>query len=182
MASRVNNNSRANNNSKVNNKLRKSLLKKCGLPDVNQTSHCFNDATHHTCCLLGKEARNYADSTGNPIGKLSESMHRNKNKNKNEGESQSGNKSKNLVPWCTCTGSKVCSFYSNKFGKIDGTRIKFIGRLKPNKTKKKSNWNENNSNFVNKSKSNSNVNNSSWNENNAINRLKLLQHKTPGVI
>lgn len=144
--------SRVNNNSKRNSKIRKNLLKKCGLPDIEQTSHCFNDATHHTCCLLGKEARNYADSTGNPIGKLSESMHSIKNKNKN--------KSKNLVPWCTCTGSKVCSFYSNKFGKLDGTHIKFIGRLKPNKTKKKSNWNENN----------------------AINRLKLLQHKTPGVI
>ena len=156
--------SRVNNNSKRNNKIRKNLLKKCGLPDIEQTSHCFNDATHHTCCLLGKEARNYADSTGNPIGKLSESIQSIKNKNKNEGnsqsQSQSGNKSKNLVPWCTCSGSKVCSFYSNKFEKLDGTHIKFIGRLKPNKTKKKSNWNENN----------------------AINRLKLLQHKTPGVI
>jgi hypothetical protein len=155
--------SRVNNNSRKNNKIRKNLLKKCGLPDIAQTSHCFNDATHHTCCLLGKEARNYADSTGNPIGKLSESMHRNKNKNK----------SKNLVPWCTCTGSKVCSFYSQKFGKLDGTHIKFIGRLKPRKTKKTK---------TKITKSNSNVNNSSWNENNAINRLKLLQHKTPGVI
>ena len=146
-------------NSKINNKIRKNLLKKCGLPDIEQTSHCFNDATHHTCCLLGKEARNYADSTGNPIGKLSESIQSIKNKNKNEGnsQSQSGNKSKKLVPWCNCTGSKVCSFYSQKFGKLDGTHIKFIGRLKPNKTKKK------------------------WNENNAINRLQLLKHKTSGV-
>jgi hypothetical protein len=151
--------------SRVNNNSRKSLLKKCGLPDVQQTSHCFNDATHHTCCLLGKEARNYADLTGNPIGKLSESI---------QNQSQNGNKSKKFVPWCTCTGSKVCSFYSQKFGKIDGTHIKFIGRLKPNKTKKKSNWT---GNFVNKNNSNA-----KWNENNAINRLQLLKHKTPGII
>ena len=147
--------SRVNNNSRKNNKIRKNLLKKCGLPDIEQTSHCFNDATHHTCCLLGKDARNYADSTGNPIGKLSESIQSIKNKNEDVNKTKS--KSKKLVPWCTCTGSKVCSFYSNKFGKLDGTHIKFIGRLKPNKTKKK------------------------WNENNAINRLQLLKHKTSGV-
>jgi len=176
MNSRANNNSKRNNNFKRNNELRKNLLKKCGLPDGQQTSHCFNDATHHTCCLLGKEARNYADSTGNPIGKLSESIQsiKNKNKNKNDGNGQiqSGNKSKSkskkLVPWCTCTGSKVCSFYSQKFGKSDGTHIKFIGRLKPKKTKKTT-TKKNNSN-------------EKWNENNAIDRLKLLQHKTPGVI
>ena len=151
-------------NSKVNNKIRKNLLKKCGLPDVEQTSHCFNDATHHTCCLLGKNARNYADSTGNPIGKLSESIQIQGHKSQN----QSGNKSNKLVPWCTCSGSKVCSFYSKKFGKLDGTHIKFIGRLKPNKIKTK--------------KKKQNNSNSNWNENNAINRLQLLQHKTPGVI
>jgi len=147
--------SRVNNNSKRNNKIRKSLLKKCGLPDIEQTNHCFNDTTHHTCCLLGKEARNYADLTGNPIGKLSESIQNIKGKSENKNKTKS--KSKQLVPWCTCTGSKVCSFYSKKFGKLDGTHIKFIGRLKPNKTKKK------------------------WNENNAINRLQLLKHKTSGV-
>jgi hypothetical protein len=161
MNSRANNNSKVNNNFKRNNELRKSLLKKCGLPDGQQTSHCFNDATHHTCCLLGKEARNYADSTGNPIGKLSESIQSgDKSGNKHR------NKSKKVVPWCTCTGSKVCSFYSQKFGKSDDTHIKFIGRLKPKKTKKTT---KNNSN-------------EKWNENNAIDRLKLLQHKTPGVI
>ena len=165
--------SRVNNNSRKNNKIRKNLLKKCGLPNIEQTSHCFNDKTHHTCCLLGKEARNYADSTGNPIGKLSESI-QNQSKNGIKNQSKNGNKSKKLVPWCTCTGSKVCSFYSNKFGKLDGTHIKFIGRLKPNKTKKKSNWT---GNFVNKNNSNE-----KWNENNAIDRLQLLQHKTSGVI
>jgi len=154
-------------NSKRNNKIRKSFLKKCGLPDVAQTSHCFNDETHHTCCLLGKNARNYADSTGNPIGKLSESI-----QSKDEKKTKSKSKSKKLVPWCTCTGSKVCSFYAQKFGKSDGTHIKFIGSLKPNKTKKK------NTNNI----KNNSVNNSNWNENNAIDRLKLLQHKTPGII
>jgi hypothetical protein len=33
-------------------------LDACGLPrHYLQTSHCFNDATHHTCCLLGPEVR-----------------------------------------------------------------------------------------------------------------------------
>ena len=143
--SRMNtNSSKQNNNNR--NKIRKSLLKKCGLPDTMQTSHCFNDATHHTCCLLGNDSRRYADSTGNPIGALSESVQ--------------VNKKLKLVPWCTCTGSKVCSFYSTKFGKKDGTRIKFIGRLKPKKTRK----NKNN-----------------WNEDNAISKLTLMRHSTPGI-
>lgn len=30
----------------------------------------------------------------------------------------------NLKPWCTCFGSKVCSYYSQKFN--DGTYIKFV--------------------------------------------------------
>ena len=29
-----------------------------------------------------------------------------------------------LTPWCTCVGSKVCSYYASKFN--DGTHIKFI--------------------------------------------------------
>jgi len=29
-----------------------------------------------------------------------------------------------LPPWCTCVGSKVCSYYASKFN--DGTHIKFI--------------------------------------------------------
>jgi hypothetical protein len=137
-----------NNKYNNGNKIRKSLLKKCGLLDVVETSHCFNDATHHTCCLLGNDARKYADATGNPIGALSESVQ--------------GNKKLKLVPWCTCTGSKVCSFYSKKFGKKDGTRIKFIGKLKPKKTKK-------------------NKSNNNWNENNAISKLNLMIHSTPGI-
>lgn len=88
---------------------RKDLLKECNLPDTIQTSHCFNDQTHLTCCQLGPEARKYSDSTGNPIGKLSEKLSMNKD---------------NLSSWCTCAGSNVCSFLAKKFN--DGTHIKFM--------------------------------------------------------
>ena len=53
---------------------REYLLDKCGLPNVPQTRHCFNDGTHHTCCELSQEARKYADDSNNPIGKLSEDV------------------------------------------------------------------------------------------------------------
>lgn len=66
-----------------------------------------------TCCMLGSQARVYADNSGNPIGKASINALGRKPK---EGE---------LTPWCACTGSKVCSYYKNKFN--DGTNIKFIG-------------------------------------------------------
>ena len=92
---------------------RKQLLEKCGMPDIPETSHCFNDSTHHTCCMLGSQARVYADSSGNPIGTASINALGRKPK---DGE---------LTPWCTCTGSKVCSYYKNRFN--DGTNIKFIG-------------------------------------------------------
>lgn len=82
---------------------RKILLQKCGLPDIAETKHCFADSTHHTCCRLSREARDYADKTGNPIGKLSEKVYEIHN-NKPPGE---------YTTWCTCTGSKVCSYYKN---------------------------------------------------------------------
>ncbi|EKX49878.1 hypothetical protein GUITHDRAFT_151321, partial [Guillardia theta CCMP2712] len=45
------------------------VLDACGLPrNYWPVGHCFNDRTHHTCCLLGPEARKYADASGNPIG------------------------------------------------------------------------------------------------------------------
>ena len=97
---------------------REQLLEKCGLPNYNKTSHCFSDSTHHTCCMLGPEARKYADNSGNPIGIASEDAF----------YLRYGKKTNELTPWCTCTGSKVCSYYSNKFK--DGTHIKFIGDLK----------------------------------------------------
>jgi hypothetical protein len=92
---------------------RKQLLNMCNLPDIPETSHCFSDSTHHTCCNLGPKAREYADNSGNPIGTASVNALGRIPKNDE------------LVPWCTCTGSKVCSYYKNKFN--DGTDIKFIG-------------------------------------------------------
>ena len=97
---------------------REQLLEKCGLPNYNKTSHCFSDSTHHTCCMLGPEARKYADNSGNPIGIASEDAF----------YLRYGKKPDDLASWCTCTGSKVCSYYSNKFK--DGTHIKFIGDIK----------------------------------------------------
>lgn len=97
----------------------KSLpLSLCGLPKINSTSHCFNDQTHRTCCLLGKKAREYSNQSGNPIGKASEEAF----------YIQNGFKPNEyiLTPWCSCMGSNVCSFYSEKFGKEDGTHIKFL--------------------------------------------------------
>ena len=58
---------------------RKKLLNLCELPDISQrvnTTHCFNDLTHQTCCMLGPKARKYADKTGNPIGKASKKAHK----------------------------------------------------------------------------------------------------------
>jgi len=89
----------------------------CGLPiNTKATGHCFRDTTHHTCCMLGGEARAYADKSGNPIGKASENAFQ---------EYYGFYPSKNtLTPWCTCIGSEVCSYYSQAFQ--DGTHIKFI--------------------------------------------------------
>ena len=96
---------------------RKYLLKKCGLPDIPETQHCFSDTTHHTCCMLGNNTRKYADSTGNSIGSLSVKVQKNTKHNEKH--------NKKLYPWCSCTGSKVCSYYTNRFGSKDGTHIKF---------------------------------------------------------
>jgi len=95
-------------------KKRKILLEKCGLPDIAETKHCFADSTHHTCCSLSKEAREYADKTGNPIGKLSEKVYEIHNKRAPT----------EYTKWCTCTGSKVCSYYKKITN--DKTFIDFI--------------------------------------------------------
>ena len=71
---------------------REQLLEKCGLPKYNKTSHCFSDSTHHTCCMLGPEARKYADNSGNPIGIASEDAF----------YLRYGKKPDELTPWCTC--------------------------------------------------------------------------------
>lgn len=90
----------------------------CGLPKSSNTSHCFADSTHRTCCLLGKDARKYANESGNPIGKASEEAFF-----KHYGFHPDEN---TLTPWCTCMGSKVCSYYQQRFGQRDGTHIKFL--------------------------------------------------------
>jgi len=91
----------------------------CGLVSNYDTSHCFGDYTHQTCCLLGNKARKYSNETGNPIGKISE-----KTFYEYFGKKP---KSNDLTPWCSCIGSKVCSFYAQKFN--DGTHIKFVNDL-----------------------------------------------------
>lgn len=101
-----------------------NILYMCGFNEYIP-SHCFKDLTHQTCCLLGYKAREYADKSGNPIGKASVDAFI-----KNYGFIPDKNI---LTPWCTCIGSQVCSFYSEKFGNIDGTHIKFIHDIKNNK-------------------------------------------------
>jgi hypothetical protein len=92
------------------------LYEMCGIPESHITQHCFQDNTHLTCCMLGNEARKYAEQSGNPIGSASEQAFY-----EYYGFFPSPN---TLTSWCTCIGSQVCSFYSKKFD--DGTHIKFI--------------------------------------------------------
>lgn len=97
--------------------MQNKLLNECGLPtNYSNVNHCFNDSTHQTCCLLGPEARKYADKSGNPIGKAAEKAF-----HYNYGRYPTNN---DLTPWCTCSGSLVCSYYANMFN--DGTQIKFM--------------------------------------------------------
>lgn len=137
---------------------RKQLLKKCNLPDIPETAHCFADSTHHTCCMLGSKAREYADASGNPIGTLSSTVQvQSQMKTKKQKQTIDNRKTKhNLTPWCTCTGSKVCTYYTDKFGNQDGTHIKFIGTLSSKDADAK-------------------------NEATAISKLGLMKHSTPGV-
>jgi hypothetical protein len=106
---------------KVNQKSRKLLLDKCGLPDIPETQHCFADDTHHTCCEIGPKSSKYADSSGNPIGKLADDVFKKlpSNHPKKKYYQQNGRR-----PWCTCFGSKVCGNYAKMFPK--DTKIKFI--------------------------------------------------------
>lgn len=100
---------------------RKKLLNACKLPEnYNETSHCFNDSTHQTCCMLGHEARKYADTHGNPIGKASERAFFKKFGRKPNKDETTG--------WCTCFGSEVCSYYADKFN--DKTHIEFVNNPK----------------------------------------------------
>lgn len=105
----------------INQKSRKKLLDKCGLPDVPETQHCFNDLTHHTCCEIGPRSSSYADSSGNPIGKLADNVFQKlpNNHPKKQYYLKNGRR-----PWCTCFGSKVCGTYSKKYP--NDTQISFI--------------------------------------------------------
>ena len=96
--------------------------KKNLLPEHPAINHCFSDSTHQTCCMLGPRAREYAEKTGNPIGKISEDIEKYYNGEKDL--------SKENTPWCTCIGSEVCSYYANKFN--DGTYLKFINDSRNN--------------------------------------------------
>ena len=100
---------------------REYLLYKCGMPDITETKHCFNDETHHTCCELSQESRKYADNSDNPIGKLSEEVF---NQLPNEHPKKKYYLNNNKRPWCTCFGSKVCGFYADKSNQK--TKIDFI--------------------------------------------------------
>lgn len=131
------------------------LLNSCDLPiNYSPTSHCFNDSTHHTCCILGPKAREYANNSGNPIGIASEKAF----------EKKFGYKPKknDLTTWCTCFGSLVCSHYANKFN--DGTRVKFIN-----------NPNSKNPQIINNIKSKDC-------EEFVRKELNIAKHGTPGII
>ena len=103
------------------------LKEKCGILQNRQaTSHCFNDATHQTCCLLGPKARKYADDTKNPIGEISKKEYMKYKEENNMGEFNEEEK----TPWCTCLGSNVCSYYAEKFP--GDTEIRFINNKNNN--------------------------------------------------
>ena len=123
---------------------RSELMKLCGLPEISETSHCFNDNTHQTCCILGPDARKYSEISGNPIGDISQKL----------------NPNKQLTPWCTCAGSQVCSFYSNKFN--DGTHIKFL--------------NDNNKKLIYDFE-----NDKSLKEKEVAHKAGIFKHSTPGI-
>lgn len=72
----------------------------------SRVKHGFEDSTHNACCLLGPKTRAGADATGNPIGKLSESVT----------ASEPFLAASAMKPWTTCMGSAVCSSYGQKYG------------------------------------------------------------------
>jgi hypothetical protein len=84
----------------------KSFRKACFGKSYEDPSvqHSFGvDNTHNLCCNLGKDAKTYADKSGNPIGSAARKI-------------GSDN-------WSTCMGSNVCTFYAKKFH--DGTKPLF---------------------------------------------------------
>lgn len=110
-------------NTNYKNKKRKILLEKCGLPvsDYDAVNHCFNDGTHHTCCNLGNKSLNYAKKTRNNIKDPAIDAYITRNYNKVTPELRNQVKKKLeagtlKIPWCTCSGSQVCSYYGKKYG------------------------------------------------------------------
>lgn len=86
----------------------------------DRVKHGFEDSTHNACCLLGYKSRAGADATGNPIGKLSESV----------SASEPFVAKSAMKPWTTCMGSAVCSAYGEQYG---DAYMKFA--VNPDKTK-----------------------------------------------
>tara|TARA_B110001469_G_C9647729_1_gene328448 strand:+ start:4804 stop:5553 length:750 start_codon:yes stop_codon:yes gene_type:complete len=106
------------------------LKEKCGLPtNYDRTNHCFNDNTHHTCCMIGSKTRTQADLTGNPIGKEAKKAYMVKHNLTENSFNELEKKGDLKIPWCTCFGSSVCSQYSKEY---KDTNIKFINN--PNST------------------------------------------------
>ena len=77
-----------------------TLEKNCGFYH-HSSGHCFRDSTHQTYCLLGKEARKYADTSGNPNGEADEKAYYSNFRIQADKNT--------LTPWCTCIGSKIWS-------------------------------------------------------------------------
>jgi len=103
------------------------LQNMCGLPDSAETSHCFVDDTHHTCCMLGPNTQRGVSGTTNDIAKASRKAYMKKH-NLTEAQLDAKiNNEKISLPWCTCTGSSVCSQYDRSHG---DSKIKFINNPK----------------------------------------------------
>ena len=144
---------------------RKKLLKKCGLPqNYNEVNHCFSDGTHHTCCGLGIKSLNYAKDTGNnikdPAIRAYQAYRKEQGENITLSEIKKQLDSGNLkIPWCTCSGSQVCSFYQKNKDLRDSSII-----------------------FVNKPNSDNIYTNVSENcEQKAASEAGIVQHLTPGI-
>ena len=101
------------------------LLDMCQLPkNYEATSHCFNDDTHQTCCMLSPETRRKADATRNKIGQVSVDAYLEYLK-QNKKPIPTKEELANLdTPWCTCLGSQVCSNYKSNVN--NNTNIKFV--------------------------------------------------------
>ena len=103
------------------------LKNMCGLPDAPETNHCFNDDTHHTCCMLGPNTQREVSGTTNDIAKAARKAYMKKHKLTVAQLDAKIRDEKISLPWCTCTGSSVCSQYDRSYG---DSKIKFINNPK----------------------------------------------------